>query len=129
MSQNDRAQEILKNAQKEAAESRRYNSQATRDSIKAKFEATFNGKSPYEWQIDATEAIILGLDCIVIAGTGAGKTMPFVMPLLLDENKDKSVIVISPLNQLEAEQVRQNCCIYFVIYISTSCNRQRDLKK
>src|SRR5271170_429266 len=103
MSLTDRAQEILKNARKEASESCGYDSQATRKAIKEKFGAVFNGKSPYEWQIDVTEAIILDLDCIVIAGTGAGKTMPFVMPLLLDEHKHKSVVVISLLNQLEAE--------------------------
>ena len=53
------------------------------------------GKDPYEWQLDITEPIILGLDSVVIAGTGAGKTMPFMMPLLLD--KHKKVIIISPL--------------------------------
>ena len=42
----------------------------------------------------------------MIAGTGSGKTMLFGMPLLLDETKDKMVVVISPLNELEAEQVR-----------------------
>jgi len=50
------------------------------------------------------EAILLGLDTVVIAGTGAGKTMPFVMPLLLD--KKKKAIVISPLKILQADQVR-----------------------
>ena len=48
---------------------------------------------------------MLGLDCIVIVGTGAGKTMPFGMPLLMDKASSKMVIVISPLNDLEAEQV------------------------
>ena len=41
----------------------------------------------------------------VIAGTSSGKTMSFWMPLLLDEAKEKMVVVISPLNELEAEQV------------------------
>ena len=40
---------------------------------------------PYSWQLDVTEAIFLGLDPVVIAGTGAGKTMPFMMPLLQQE--------------------------------------------
>ena len=48
---------------------------------------------------------MLGLDCVVIAGTGSGETMPFGMPLFLDEAKDKMVIVLSPLNELEFEQV------------------------
>jgi bloom syndrome protein len=42
-------------------------------------------KDPYEWQLDVTEAILLGLDSVIITGTGAGKTMPFMMPLLLDD--------------------------------------------
>jgi hypothetical protein len=50
-------------------------------------------------------SLILGLDCIAIAGAGAGKTMPFAMPLLMDQNKGKVVVVISPLNELEFEQV------------------------
>ena len=88
---------------------RNYNSVATRQSIENKFKATLGGKAPYSWQIDVTEALMLGVDCVVIAGTGSGKTMPFGMPLLLDENKDKMVVVISPLNELEAEQVSIYC--------------------
>ena len=38
---------------------------------------------------------MLGLDSVVITGMGAGKTMPFMMPLLLDNKK--KVIIISPL--------------------------------
>jgi superfamily II DNA helicase RecQ len=57
----------------------------------------------YEWQIDVSEALLLGLDCSVIAGTGAGKTMPFVMPLFIES--EKIMIVISLLNVLEEDQV------------------------
>jgi len=53
-----------------------------------------SGKDPYDGQLDVMEIILLGLDSVVIAGTGAGKTMPFMMPLLL--NKSKKVIIISP---------------------------------
>jgi len=42
---------------------------------------------PYEWQLDVTEAILLGIDSVVIEGTGAGKTMSFMMPLLLNDKK------------------------------------------
>ncbi|KAF8221098.1 hypothetical protein L208DRAFT_1011139, partial [Tricholoma matsutake] len=55
------------------------------ESIENKFKAVFDGKAPYSWQIDVTEALLLSLDCVVIAGTGSRKTMPFWMPLLLDE--------------------------------------------
>jgi ATP-dependent helicase YprA (DUF1998 family) len=53
-----------------------------------------------------SEAIILGLNSVVIVGTGAGKTMPFMMPLLLD--KVKKVVIVSPLKVLQADQV----CIF-----------------
>ena len=56
--------------------------------------------------MDVCEAMLLGLDCVVIASTGAGKSMPFIMPLLVDETCRKMVIIISPLNELEYDQVR-----------------------
>ena len=34
---------------------------------------------PHEWQSDVMEAMMLGLDCLVCAGTLAGKTLPFVL--------------------------------------------------
>lgn len=80
-----------------------YNSHETRTHIHSVFRERF-GKDPHEWQLDVTEAIILGLDSIVIAGTGAGKTMPFMMPLMVDPQK--KIIVISPLKVLQEDQVR-----------------------
>ncbi|KAH9958297.1 hypothetical protein BC827DRAFT_1344993 [Russula dissimulans] len=65
------------------------------------FKNVFDGLEPYSWQLDICEALLLGLDCIVITGTGAGKTMPFIMPLLVDPTKKKVVVIISPLNALE----------------------------
>ncbi|KAJ7149091.1 P-loop containing nucleoside triphosphate hydrolase protein [Mycena filopes] len=62
-------------------------------------------KPAYEWQIDVSEAIVLGLDAVVIAGTGAGKTIPFMMPLLLD--RSKFVLVISPLKILQEDQAKR----------------------
>jgi len=85
--------------------SRKYDSETTWNTIDDKFRQVCPGKIPHQWQIDVTEALLLGIDCIVIAGTGAGKTMPFVMPLLLDRTKTKKVLVISPLNELKMEQV------------------------
>ena len=94
--------DILDNTRKTASG---YSSQVTRQAILDRSEKVFGGNKPYDWQVDVTEALLLGLDCIVIAGTGAGKTMPFGMPLLMDKASSKMVIVISPLNDLEAEQV------------------------
>src|ERR1700678_1627762 len=47
--------------------------------------------------------IALSLHSLVIAGTGAGKTMPFMMPLMLDPKK--KALIISPLKILQADQV------------------------
>jgi ATP-dependent helicase YprA (DUF1998 family) len=92
-------------AHESAVKAWNYNSAVTRQSIENKFKAAFDGKVPYSWQIDTMEALLLSLDCVVIAGTGSRKTMPFGMPLLLDKNSDKMVVVISSLNELEVEQV------------------------
>jgi ATP-dependent helicase YprA (DUF1998 family) len=53
------------------------------------------------------EALILGLDYVVVAGIGAGKTIPFALPLLVQDSPDKLVLVISPLNTPEVDQVRR----------------------
>ena len=55
----------------------------------------FDSRSPYPWQLDMAKAIMLGLDCIVIAGTGAGKTIPFVLPFLGGHCLDKIVTGLS----------------------------------
>jgi ATP-dependent helicase YprA (DUF1998 family) len=96
---------VLQAARDAAASSRQYSSDKTREDLCLAFKKAFNGLKPYDWQLDVTEAILLGLDCAAIAGTGSGKTMPFLMPLLVDKTKKKMVIVISPLNDLEEDQV------------------------
>ncbi|KAF6764175.1 hypothetical protein DFP72DRAFT_1163206 [Ephemerocybe angulata] len=60
------------------------------------------GKPAHEWQLDVAEALLLGLHCVVIAGTGMGKTMPFMLPLLQD--KKAKTITISPLKVLQEDQ-------------------------
>jgi ATP-dependent helicase YprA (DUF1998 family) len=84
-----------------------YDSVTTREQIKTQFKSACSGKTPYDWQVDVTEALILGLDSIVIAGTGSGKTMPFGMLALTDLSRKKMVLVISPLNALEHEQAER----------------------
>ena len=64
--------------------SHKFNFEEMRAKIVSKFKNMFNGKQPYNWQTDTCEALLLGLDTIVIAGTCAGKTFLFAMPLLLD---------------------------------------------
>ena len=56
-----------------------------------------------DWQLDVTEAILLKLDSLVISGTGSGKTIPFMLPLLA--HPEKVVIIISPLKVLQRDQV------------------------
>ncbi|RXW15756.1 hypothetical protein EST38_g10098 [Candolleomyces aberdarensis] len=94
----------LSEARKKAQAGHGFSSEKTRADIVLEFTARF-GKAPYEWQVDVTEALILGLDSVVIAGTGFGKTMPFMMALLKDR-KAKTVI-ISPLKVLQQDQVRR----------------------
>ncbi|KAF8446420.1 P-loop containing nucleoside triphosphate hydrolase protein [Boletus edulis BED1] len=81
-----------------------YCSKTTRDTLSAICEARM-GRKPYPWQLDCAEAFILGIDCIVLAGTGYGKTLPFTIPSFL--LPDKITIVISPLNALEEDQARR----------------------
>ena len=84
-----------------------YDSQATRHTLSNSVTALCPAITPYDWQIDLAEALTLGLDATVIAGTGSGKTLPWAMPLLLEENCDRICLVVSPLNELEADHVRQ----------------------
>ncbi|KAI0323578.1 hypothetical protein GY45DRAFT_1209765, partial [Cubamyces sp. BRFM 1775] len=44
------------------------------------------GKVPYEWPLDVAEALLLGLDCTMIAGTGSG-TVPFILPSFVETSK------------------------------------------
>jgi ATP-dependent helicase YprA (DUF1998 family) len=93
--------DLLETFWKAAKVSRGYDYEKTRATISKKFSKAFDSKEPYTWQVDVCEAILLGLDCVVIASTGSGKSMPFIMPLLVDETCRKMVIIISPLNELE----------------------------
>jgi ATP-dependent helicase YprA (DUF1998 family) len=88
----------LQRARQEAFKTRGYHSAATRAKLHAEFSKRNDGMVAYDWQVDVSEALLLGLDCSVIAGTGAGKTMP----LFVESNK--IIIIISPLNALEEDQ-------------------------
>lgn len=74
--------------------------------LTAVVKSVFNGNEPHEFQLDIAEALMLGLNITAIVGTGSGKTLPWVMLLLLEENKAKTVLVISPLKALQADHVR-----------------------
>ena len=85
-----------------AQKQKKYNSADTRQGLTALFAERF-GSAPYDWQLDVTEALLLGLDSVVIAGTGSGKTIPFMLPLL--QHPKKMVLIISPLKVLQRDQV------------------------
>ncbi len=78
-----------------------YDSEATRQRITNIIKEKMNGREPYKWQLDVGEALHMKLDTVVIAGTGAGKTLPFIIPIILGG----MVIIISPLNALQDDQV------------------------
>ncbi|THU89189.1 P-loop containing nucleoside triphosphate hydrolase protein [Dendrothele bispora CBS 962.96] len=95
-------------------QTRGYNSTDTRNLMQATFTQKF-GKPAYDWQLNVSEALILGLDCIVVAGTGSGKTIPFMLPLLGDDHF--RILVISPLKILQQDQAST-----FYLFRSSDCN-------
>ncbi|KAJ7061084.1 hypothetical protein C8F01DRAFT_158262 [Mycena amicta] len=62
------------------------------------------GKTPFQWQLDAAVAILCGENLILDVGTGCGKSLCFVLPLLLDESD--IAISVMPLTALMLDQVR-----------------------
>ncbi|KZT39579.1 P-loop containing nucleoside triphosphate hydrolase protein, partial [Sistotremastrum suecicum HHB10207 ss-3] len=62
--------------------------------------------TPRGWQLDVAMALIEGKDAVVVAGTGEGKTLAFTLPLFnrTQYQKNRIMLVISPLNMLEADQ-------------------------
>lgn len=61
------------------------------------------GYAPYSWQTDICEAAYLGGDVLVSAGTGFGKTLPFVLSHFVVPNS--VTVIVSPLTALENDQV------------------------
>ena len=65
----------LKNACEAALKDQNYDSEGTRQTMSQKLKDDFSRRSPYDWQLDVAETLILGLDCVVVTETGAGKTI------------------------------------------------------
>lgn len=59
---------------------------------------------PREAQLSCATALMKKKDVIMFAATGFGKTLSFVMPAFV--TKRIKLVIISPLNALEDEQVR-----------------------
>jgi ATP-dependent helicase YprA (DUF1998 family) len=74
--------------------------------MESEFTRSNGGTELYDWQRNVGEALLLGLDCTVIAGTNAGKTVSIILPLLAaPPGKRRTVLLLSSLEHLQAEQV------------------------
>jgi ATP-dependent helicase YprA (DUF1998 family) len=84
------------------------------------------GRQLYDWQQQVGEALLLGLNCTVIAPTGSGKTIPQILPLLasMPQGTFKMVLIISPLKDLQHEQVCAYMLIMVCLYVNTFIQRQ-----
>jgi ATP-dependent helicase YprA (DUF1998 family) len=67
---------------------------------------------PRQFQLEAVLATLNGRDSIVTAGTGSGKTLCIIMPILL--RPGTVTMTISPLKRLQATQVTRLKCNEFV---------------
>jgi len=70
-----RSYQNLEAARKLASENHGYDSASMCKQLKDAFRIRTEGREPFKWQLDAAEAFLLGLDCLIVAGTGAGKTL------------------------------------------------------
>ncbi len=102
---------LLEKTRRDAVKTRKYDSTAVRV-LMAQECFTRIAITPREWQLDIAEAILLGLDTVLMAGTGSGKTLPFVLPLLADKKGLSKIIIVSTLNELEKDQVRRFWLLY-----------------
>ncbi|KAG8944357.1 hypothetical protein FRC04_002016 [Tulasnella sp. 424] len=59
-------------------------------------------KTPFTWQAHASATILSGVDCLVVAPTGGGKSLPIILPMLLKQQG--FALVLSPLNALQISQ-------------------------
>ena len=76
----DLSYQNLDHARQLAQEKLGYCSTRFHEHLRDEFISRTGGKRPYQWQLDAAEAFDLGLHCTILAGAGAGKTLPFIMP-------------------------------------------------
>ncbi|OJT15549.1 ATP-dependent DNA helicase Q-like 3 [Trametes pubescens] len=102
----DRSHTLLDAARADARKKRKYDSGVTRNNITLEC-IKRTQLEPYPEQLDLAECMLLGVDAVSIAGTGWGKTLPFVLPLFVPETKDRMIIIISPLNALEEDQAKR----------------------
>jgi hypothetical protein len=92
----------LQRARDAAALSSGYDSDATRSLLHLRFRDTHPGHGAKIAQVDVAEALLLGLDCTLIAGTGFGKTAAMILPSLAAPEKGMPLI-FSPLKALQQD--------------------------
>ncbi|KZV61279.1 P-loop containing nucleoside triphosphate hydrolase protein [Peniophora sp. CONT] len=81
---------LLEEARSKAAPA--YSSVAARKTMTEVCKARSQGRvTPHAWQLDVAECLILGIDTELIAATGAGKTLPFVLPLFY--NPKRTIVI------------------------------------
>jgi superfamily II DNA or RNA helicase len=95
----------LELARHKATNINNYSSAETQNCIISGIWTRSGGITLYDWQVDVSEAVYLGLDVALMAGTGAGKTWTFLGILLAEETGKSKVVVVSPLNELQKDQV------------------------
>ncbi|KAF4593863.1 ATP-dependent DNA helicase sgs1 [Pleurotus pulmonarius] len=69
------------------------------------FRVTDGQRCPREFQLRSALASLTRRDCLVTAGTGSGKTLCMILPLLLDPSG--ITITVSPLKRLQVTQVAE----------------------
>ncbi len=93
-----------------------------KEALKAKFAEKFKiAAKPF--QLKAIEAQIEGIDMIVQAPTGSGKTAIAAGPHLWPGNEDKFTIMVCPLLSLEEEMVNRACTV-----LSCTLNRAHQVE-
>ncbi len=100
-----RSYKLLEDTRKRAKKEAKYDAEAYRLSVRDAVKDKCDGMVPYWYQEDIAEAFHLGLDVAILAGTGFGKTLPFVIPLLADVTGTSQIIIVSPLCALQKNQV------------------------
>jgi superfamily II DNA/RNA helicase len=116
-SEESRLIHVLEVARQAAKDLSNYCSTTIRLEMSDQCQAKFSYR-PHPWQLDVPEAILLKLDAVLIAGTGSGKTTPFVLPLMVkqDKGKESILLLISPTKELQKDQVRS---VFYRIYSSS----------
>ena len=84
-----------------------YSSEEWRQKVHLAYWERTEGHIAHEWQLDVAEALALGVDIMVIAATGRGKTTPFILPLLGYNLPKKKIIVIAPLPLIQKGHTNQ----------------------